>query len=139
MGGGRSGLFPGTEGADAYQQSLFQEPISTRQRGNTYLPIGGGVAGGSMVGEKPGAKLRVLTVKEVLEKFMDYRYGDISEAQLVQWLQWVLGNKHYYIESRLRRALVKGLAALKATKTASKMYDKVKFLAEIEKIEAEIC
>ncbi len=91
-----------------------------------------------MAGEKTREKIRVLTVKEVLEKFMNYRYGDISAAQLVQWLQWVLANKHYYIESALRRVLLKGLAALKTTKTSSKVYDKVKFLVEIEKIEAEI-
>ncbi len=139
MGGGRSGLFHGTEGADVYQQSLFPEAIAVRRRGATYISAVGGVSGSGFAGNPDRDRLHVLTVKEVLEKFMDYRYGDISEFQLVQWIQGVLTKRHYYIEPFLRCALIKGLAALKNTKTASQVYDKVRFLIEIEKIEAEIC
>lgn len=140
MGGGRSGLFPGTKGADAYQHSLFPDVLTVRRRGAIYIPVMDNAVGGgvTVVGPHVESKLRVLTVKEVLEKFMDYRYGDISEANLVRWLQKVLTSRHYYIEPSLRRALTRGYAALKATKTAAQVYDKEGFLSAIEKIESEI-
>lgn len=103
MGGGRSGLFQGTAGADVYQKSLFLEPIDIRYRGATYLPnVGSAIVGGATIGGQSKDKLYFLTIKEILKKFMDYPFGGVSESKLVHWLQTVLSNRHYYIESSLR-------------------------------------
>lgn len=84
MGGGRSGLFHGTAGSDVYQESLFIEPVGIRHRGTTYLPNEEGVTiGGTAVGGHIGDKIHVLTVREILKKFMDYRFGRVSEPKLV--------------------------------------------------------
>ena len=138
MGGGRSGLFPGIARADVYQQSLFGESLKIRHRGVTYLPSEDRPNEEGGIGRNPSDKVHVLTVKEVLNKFMDYRFKKISASNLVRWLQVVLGNNHYYIEAYLRYALTNGLARLKATKTYAQIYNHERFLAEIEKIEAEI-
>lgn len=139
MGGGRSGLFHGTVGADEYQESLFEEPVSIRHRGTSFLPKEEGVTiGGTAAGGYSSDKLHVLTVREILKKFMDYRFGRVSESKLVYWLQAILNNRGYYIEPTLRHIPAKGLARLKATKTESQSYDRRRFLAEIEKIEDEI-
>lgn len=139
MGGGRSGLFLGTAGADVYQESLFLEPVDVRRRGATYLPnVESAIVGGATIGGQSKDKLYVLTIKEILKKFMDYRFGRVSESKLVHWLQTVLSNRHYYIESSLRHILTKGLIALKATKAASQSYDRQNFLVELERIESEM-
>lgn len=139
MGGGRSGLFLGTEGADMYQESLFPETSAIRRKGFTYVPVDGNFAErGVASGRSSSDKLRVLTVKDILQKFMDYRFGEISESRLVQWIQMVLQNRQYYIEAHLRLRLTNGLSKLKKAKTASKSYDPKAFLAEIEKIENTI-
>lgn len=136
MGGGRSGLFPGIDEADLYQETLFPETLSFRRRGATYIPTEGiSVEGETVSGKYSSDKLHVLTVKDILKKFMDYRFGEISEAKLVQWIQMVLNNRRYYIEASLRFVLTNGLSKLKATKTVSKSYNADEFLAEIEKIE----
>lgn len=139
MGGGRSGLFHGTVGSDEYQESLFVEPVGIRHRGTTYLPNEkGATISGITAGRHFSDKFHVLTVREILKKFMDYRFGRVSESKLVCWLQAILNNKGYYIELPLRHILAKGLARLRAIKTESQSYDHQRFLAEIEKIEDEI-
>lgn len=138
MGGGRSGLYLTTEEADMYQESLFPEMPAIRRRGNTYVPAEGNLNGSSTSDKYFGDKLRVLTVKDILKKFMDYRFGEISESRLVQWIQMVLENKRYYIEVHLRLILTDGLVKLKSTRTNSRSYDSKAFLAEIEKIENTI-
>lgn len=139
MGGGRSGLFHGTAGADVYQQSLFEEPVNIRLGGATYLPNEeSATIGSASVGGCFSDKLRVLTAKDILKKFMDYRFRKISESELIYWLQAILKKNNYYIELSLRNALTKGLAGLKATKTGLRSYDCQRFLVEIEKIENEM-
>lgn len=139
MGGGRSGLFHGTKNADEYQQTFFPEPFAVRKRGAIYISNTEGTVGGGIVAKHPNSKkLHVLTAKEIFEKFMDYRYGDVSESQLVQWLKKVLTSEHYYVEPSLRCILTSGLADLKATKTVSRGYDKRCFLAVIKRIESKL-
>ena len=139
MGGGRSGLFPGTRGASPHQQSLFPDPIEIRHRGATFIPAESISNGMSTSGRhKSIVKLRVLTEKEVLKRCMEYRLGAISEAQFVDWLQRVLANKRYYIEFRLRAVLITGLARLKNTKETAQTYNQKLFLIELERLEIEI-
>ena len=69
---------------------------------------------------------------------MEYRLGAISESQHVDWLQRVLANKRYYIDSRLRTALITGLARLKNTKETAQTYNQKLFLIELERLEIEI-
>lgn len=140
MGGGRSGLFPGTKGASPHQQSLFPDTIKVRRRGVTFVPAeavsGSGIASSDRC--KSTEKLHLLTVKEVLKKCMEYRLGAISESQLIDWIQRVLANKRYYIEPKLRTALMNGLARLKNAKETTRTYNQKTFLIELERLETEI-
>lgn len=140
MGGGRSGLFPGTKGAAPYQLSLFSEPIKVRRRGVTFIsnegiPGGEAVSGGE---HKAIGKLHFLTVKEILKKCMEYRLEAISESQFIDWLRRVLKSKQYYIEANLRAILINALIRLEGTKTAKTTYNKKSFLIEIEELETKI-
>ncbi len=85
MGGGCSGLFPGTPGADYQQISLLDEPIRVHHRGPTYIPSGGNEGGaGGNVGPTFTAKALIrIGAEEVLRQCMRYRLGVITEARLV--------------------------------------------------------
>lgn len=140
MGGGRSGLFPGAKGADPHQQTLFPTHVDVRSRGITYIPCEKKVMGCFSVSPNQPTtdKLHMLTVKEVLKKFMDYWFGEISEFNLVRWIRNILCSRHYFIDPPLRLALSWGLVHLENTKSSSRLYDHKLFSAELEKIEKEI-
>lgn len=138
MGGGRSGLFPGTKGADHHQISLLDEPIRVYRRGVKYVP-GEGSGDGGMVGGTTGAKALILiTSKDVLERCMYYRLGAITGIQLISWLQKVLRGQKYSIGRCLRNLIADGLLKLKATKTLGGNFDLDAFLDALEDFERKL-
>ena len=134
MGGGRSGLFPATKGADPYQMSLLESPIRVRHKGVIYVgenALVGGGAGSSQTAEK----FIAITPKDVLNKCMQYRLEIITEFQLVDWLLLTLRNKRYNISTQLREVLKSGLEGLRAARRSNNVFDPKVFISALENFE----
>ena len=140
MGGGRSGVFPGTRGADNYQQSIWDSSIRVRHRGPTFVNgEEGQVSGVSILGGFPDVKhtrkLVVLTGADVLEQCLLYRFGVITEKQLIEWIEYRLRSKRYSISQDLRICLKNGVTELKSTKVPNGKYDQTAFMVALEHFE----
>lgn len=134
MGGGRSGLFPGTSGADEVQSSLFEEKMKVRHRGPTFI-VGEGVSGSGLGGSTAEVKLKLLTVDEVLKKCLLYRIGAWRESKLITWIQRTLADTKYSIAPNLRTVLKIGLVDLKSAKTSAGVFDSAIFMIALEQLE----
>lgn len=111
MGGGTSGLFFGTKGSrHEYQYSLFPDRIrkdvsvSMEGTGNTGLRNSGEA--------KSRSKKKLITIKMVLKKCLEYHDGRISAQKLVDWLSFVTTSPTYRMEQRLRITIVNAIASL---------------------------
>lgn len=141
MGGGRTGLFAGTKGADSQQISLIPNPISVRHRGPNYdveqgLGVGAGGNGGGIAIKD---RTLLLTPPDVLKKCLHWRIGAISDGDLVRWIQGKLNDGRYrMVPPQLRPALVDYVSKLKSTRIAGKGYDTLAFLAFVTKLEEEL-
>ena len=144
MGGGMSGLFPGTKGAEPQQMTLFNSQISMRRCNTTHVmvevessrPHSDGVGIGRSV---QGRDKFLLTPYEVLRKCLHWRIGAITSNELVIWIHNRLNNKQYHMSpNQLRNILENYLAKLKSTAIDKKRFDEVKFLAYIEYLEKEL-
>lgn len=144
MGGGRSGLFPGTNGAEPQQMTLFNSQIPLRRCNTTHIVVevegsrlhSDGVGIGRSV---QGRDKFLLTPYEVLRKCLHWRIGAITSNELVIWIRDRLNNKRYHMSpNQLCNILENYLAKLKSTAIDKKSFDEVKFLAYIECLEKEL-
>lgn len=141
MGGGRTGLFPGTKGSDSQQITLFPDPIPVYHRGPTCATDGEASEGISGIGGGIYTKDRILllTPPDVLKMCLRWRIGAIIERGLLSWLQRKLNDKRYHMEpAELRQVLDRFIVELKATRSSGKGYNRDAFLAVIEKWEKRL-
>lgn len=142
MGGGRTGLFPGTKGSDFQQITLFPDPIPVYHRGPAYaINDVGGIGGISSVGADihPQDRILLLTPIDVLKMCLHWRIGAITEGGLLSWIRKRLNDKQYRMKpTELRRILEIYLIRLQETKSAGKGYDHNAFLSVIEKLEKKL-
>ena len=138
MGGGRSGLFPGTKGADPQQTALFLPPITTRKyRLPNDIEQIIGVASGSGYVQRKGVVL--LTPAEVLNKCLQWRVGAVSENGFVSWVRKKLNDRRcQMVPDRLRSILRDFLDEQTFAKSGGKNYNKALVLGLIEQLEKKL-
>jgi len=144
MGGGMSGLFPSTKGAEPQQMTLFPSPIPMRRCSTTHAieeveSLSLHVSGAGINRGAHGKKDFLLTPYEVLRKCLHWRIGAITSKDLVRWIQRRLDDNRYnMIPNQLRNILEDYLLKLKSAEMAEKNFNKDEFLICIEHLEEEL-
>ena len=143
MGGGMSGLYPGTKGAEPQQMTLFASQIPMRRCNSTHemraVESSWFCTGSAGIGHSVrGRDKFLLTPYEVLRKCLHWRIGAITSKKLIKWIQSRLDNKQYHmVPNQLRNILEDYLVRLKST-IAGKTYNEIEFLTYIEHLEREL-
>lgn len=144
MGGGRSGLFPGTQGSDNFQLTLFPAAISVHRESLSYsfdqdINVG---ANFSCIGENsPNHRsyCYLLTPSDILEKCLHWRIGAITSGKLVSWIKSKMTDTNCcMVPSQLRDLLKEYLVLLQSAKAAGKSYNKDVFLRYVEQLEKKL-
>lgn len=139
MGGGRTGLFVGTKGADPQQLSIISEPIPARRRSSNCVIEQSTGIGGIELSVTKKSRILLLTPRDVLIKCMHWRIGAVSEGNLIRWIQDKLSNKRCrMMPSQLRLVLAEYVSKLEATLSVGKGYDTEMFIALIVQLEGTL-
>lgn len=150
MGGGCSGTFTGTQGSASYQETFFPDPVATRRRGKRYASgdgPSGGAAGGRAGGVNapsgsnvaPRRRRILIRPEDVLKQCQRHRFGIISEAKLMDWLQRVLDPSTYEIRPPALRALIEsGIVVLQSAQDGPGSYNPQKFSTFLLRFEAKV-
>jgi len=144
MGGGRSGLFPGTQGSDNLQLTLFPTAISAHRGSLSYSleqdsDVGTDLGCISENSSKHRSRCYLLTPLDVLEKCLHWRIGAITSGKLVSWIRSkIIDTKCHMVPSQLRDLLKEYLVFLQSAKPVGKGYNKDVFLTHVEQLEKRL-
>lgn len=111
MGGGKSGLFFGTKGAQQeYQFSIFPDTI----RKDRDAPFSNATNSGPSKHENGTAvsKQVRITAEAVLKKCAEYHSAHITAHQLTEWLSLIVSSPRYKMTAELQRVIVDNLGFL---------------------------